>query len=98
MYWNDLNKDNIELVKEYYYDYLEENKNTKYTSELMSLEEFMENNLTKCKMCDKPELLRNTKDTFNYGSICMDCYENTFNKDEWQDNYEEYKLREEGLL
>ena len=98
MYWNNLNKDNIEIVKDYYYDYLEENKKDKYTSQLKSLEEFMEDELILCKRCENPILWENSKESFNYGRICEECYEKLYTEPEEPDNYEEYKLREEGLL
>lgn len=41
MEWYELNKENIEKVKELYYKYLEENKNNNYMANLLTFEEFL---------------------------------------------------------
>ena len=53
MEWFELNEENIEEVKELYYEYLEENKNESYKANLLTFEKFMNNELTKCERCDK---------------------------------------------
>ena len=52
MEWTELNKDNIEEIKELYYEYLEENKKDNYMANLLTFEEFLKE-LTKCERCDK---------------------------------------------
>jgi len=52
MSWEDLNKDNIEEVKQYYYEYIEDNKENNYVANLMTFEEFIEKELTKCNRCE----------------------------------------------
>lgn len=98
MYWNDLNEDNIERAKELYYDYLEQNKNTKYTSNLKSFEEYLEDDIIKCDRCGDLQEWGCLKSSVNYRNLCEECYDDLFTVPEEPDNYEENKLREEGLL
>lgn len=50
MYWEDLNKNNVENIQKFYCEYLENNKD-KYSSQLEGFEEFMQNHITKCSRC-----------------------------------------------
>lgn len=97
MYWNELNKDNIEIAKELYYDYLEQNKNEKYSNELESFEEFLENNVTKCDKCGRMKHWDNLKFD-GQKHLCQECWNEMNEVIGEPDNYEYYKLREEGLL
>lgn len=67
MTWEDLTKDNLETVKNMYIEYLQENKNNKYTANLYTFEEFMNNELTKCMRCETPIYNENT-----YCECCED--------------------------
>lgn len=101
MFWNDLNEENIRRVKELYYDYLEENKDTKYSNNLKGFEEFIEDDLTRCDKCKEIYNRNNLKIATGslFNRVCYECHESIFNtEDEWQDNYEEEKLKEEGWL
>ena len=100
MYWNELNEENIERAKELYYDYLEQNKD-KYSNQLKSFEEYLEDDVAKCDRCGELHDWNCLKlnESVNYSRLCQECYDDLFtNTDDWQDNYEENKLREEGLL
>ena len=92
MYWNELNEDNIEYAKELYCDYLQENKD-KYSNQLKSFEEFLEDDVIKCERCEKPTLWDYLKD-----GMCECCYDDLYIIPEEPDHYEEEKLKEEGWL
>ena len=52
MNWEDLNKDNIEEIKELYIEYIQENKKYNYTANLLTFEQFIKK-LVKCDRCGK---------------------------------------------
>ena len=52
MSWEELNKDNIEEVKQYYYEYIEYNKENNYVANLKTFEEFIETELKRCPRCE----------------------------------------------
>ena len=70
MTWEDLNKDNIEEIKELYIEYLQENKNKEYMANLMTFEEFINKELKKCERCDKP--------VYQEEKYCECCYDDLF--------------------
>ena len=70
MNWEDLNKDNIEAVKDLYIEYLEDNKKYNYISCLKTFEEFMKLELKKCDRCGI--VILNEKD------LCDCCYDEMF--------------------
>lgn len=65
MYWNELNEENIEETKELYYEYLEENKTNNYRANLLTFEEFINKELTRCKRCEKV--------IYNENELCECC-------------------------
>lgn len=99
MYWDDLNADNIERAKELYIEYIEQNKHSKYTSQLESFEEYLQNNVTRCSRCsDWFDMGTMKKNAYNEW-VCQCCYDDLYGvHDNWIDNYEEEKLKDEGLL
>lgn len=70
MTWEELNKDNIEEVKELYIEYIQENKNSNYVSNLLTFEEFINKELSKCKRCDNI--------IFNDSEYCECCHDEMF--------------------
>ena len=67
MTWEDLNKDNIEEVKQLYIEYLEDNKEENYRANLKTFEEFIETELRKCNRCDNI--------IFNDSEYCECCHD-----------------------
>lgn len=51
MTWEDLNEDNIKEIKERYIDYIQENKDIKFRTNMMSFEEYLKT-LSKCQRCE----------------------------------------------
>lgn len=91
MTWEDLNKDNIEWIKQLYEFYLDEHKDKEYTSNLKTLEEFMEEELVKCEKCGEWTTREYTTDIngiFSY--LCPECYDKTNYTDEI-DPYDEWR-------
>lgn len=70
MTWEELNKDNIEEVKELYIEYLEDNLKDNYKSNLKTFEEFIETELRLCKRCDNI--------IYNDSEYCECCHDEMF--------------------
>jgi len=78
MSWNELTKDNIEYVKELYYDYLENYKRERYvnSNDRMSFEEFMDNEITLCEDCKTPIVREYSIEKLGITYyVCPDCYD-----------------------
>lgn len=78
MTWQDINKDNIEELKELYSEYLEENKQFNYTNGLLTFEEFVESKVYYCARCGKYELIENLKIDYNSNLLCENCYDELY--------------------
>lgn len=78
MTWEDLNKDNIEEVKELYIEYIQENKNSNYVSNLLTFEQFILTQLDKCTRCGKIERKENLKGIKDYEDLCECCYDDLY--------------------
>lgn len=78
MTYKDLNKDNIELIKELYEDYIERFKESFYSDkELLDFMTFAELRLIKCPVCGEYEdCLNMTKARYDDIEICEDCWNN----------------------
>ena len=70
MSWEELNKDNIEEIKSLYIDYINDNKEDKYVTNLMTFEEFINEELRKCNRCDNI--------IFNDNEYCECCHDDLF--------------------
>ena len=70
MSWEDLTKDNIEEVKTMYMEYLEDNREYNYRANLMTFEEFIEKELTKCERCETP--------IYKGNEYCECCHDDLF--------------------
>ena len=94
MYWEDLDKDNIDLAKAFYYDYLRDNKD-KYSNQILGFEEFLQNEVTKCDRCGNWTLMNHMREFGGY--LCECCYDDLYYPEE-RDYYDEYIDRklEEG--
>ena len=78
MTWEDLNKDNIEEIKELYIEYIQENKNNNYVSNLLIFEQFILTQLDKCTRCGKIERKENLKGIKDYEDLCECCYDDLY--------------------
>ena len=70
MSWEELNQDNIEEVKQHYYEYLEDNKADCYKSNLLTFEEFINQELRRCERCGT--IMINNQD------FCFNCYDEMY--------------------
>lgn len=70
MNWEDLNKDNIEEIKELYMEYIQDNKRDNYIANLLTFEEFIKE-LTKCERCEK--IITQSEVKSNGIQILCDC-------------------------
>ena len=91
MYWDDLNKENIERAKELYVEYIEQNKHSKYRSQLECFDEYLENHVKKCKRCDEwfdEDTMHIDRDN---NLLCECCYDDLYTEyveedDRWLDH------------
>lgn len=84
MTWEDLDRYNIEEVKNLYIDYINDNKESNYVSNLMTFEEFINKELRKCNRCDNI--------IFNDNEYCECCHDDLFEIPEFKGTKE--KLEE----
>lgn len=93
MYLDDLDKENIEEVKELYEEYLLANKKEQYASNLMSFEEYLQEEIVMCALCKTPTT-RDRYDISRDGYLCECCYDDLYYKEEEDeyDKYVDYKL------
>lgn len=99
MNWEDLNRDNIEEIKQLYCDYLEDNEKDNYKSNLLTFEQFLESKVYYCSRCGKYELIDLLKLDGELNLLCECCYDdlheitgeepNYDGHDEWLDHQNE---------
>ena len=93
MNWEDLNKDNIEEIKQLYCDYLEDNERDNYKSNLLTFEQFLESKVYYCSRCGKYELIDLLKLDGEMNLLCECCYDDlheVISKEPNYDGHDEY--------
>lgn len=78
MTWQDINKDNIDELKQLYREYLENNKQLNYTNGLLTFEEFVESKVYYCTRCGKYEVMDLMTIDNNNNFICENCYDELY--------------------
>lgn len=78
MNWQDINKDNIEELKQLYREYIENNKQLNYTNGLLTFEEFIERKVYYCTRCGKYEVMDLMKIDSNNNFMCENCYDELY--------------------
>lgn len=89
MYWDDLNKDNIERAKELYGEYISQNIFT----DLEYFDEYLENHVNKCSRCDEYYDNDTMYLTDDYNYLCQCCYDDLYTIPE-EDKYEDYLIEQ----
>lgn len=91
MYWNDLNKDNIEQAKELYYDYLQDNKEN---NNVLRFDEYLEDKVVKCERCENLTLREHYH---NNGYLCQCCYDD-INCEYEEDEHDKWLDKQNGVI
>ena len=78
MTWEELNKDNIEEIKDLYAEYIQENKKDTYGVLLLTFQDFIEQKLIKCTRCGKIITKEESKSKYEYEYLCECCYDDLY--------------------